>query len=33
MGALCYGECLYEVIREGKNFLLLINYGGTSFIL
>jgi hypothetical protein len=26
MSALSYGECLYEAIRVGKNFLLLINH-------
>jgi hypothetical protein len=31
--ALSYGECLCETIRVGVNFLLLINNGGTSFIL
>jgi hypothetical protein len=31
--ALSYGECLYDAIRGEKDFLLLINNGGTSFIL
>jgi hypothetical protein len=33
MKALSYSECLYETIRVGNNFLLLINKVGTSFIL
>jgi hypothetical protein len=33
MKALSYSECLYEMIRVGKNFLFIINKGGTSFIL
>jgi hypothetical protein len=33
MRALSYGECLYDAIRGGKNFLFLINNEGISFIL
>jgi hypothetical protein len=31
--ALCYGECLYEAIRVGENFLFLLKNRGTCFIL
>jgi hypothetical protein len=31
MRALGYGECLYEAIQVGKNFLFLINKGGYIF--